>query len=222
MALWTPLCWWFSIQNFPSFNSYPLTPVLLLCTSKRSLTWHKSSFFQFSKICFILCKWVTWSIVPLLSQIIDHRALQPVTCLPHHIHADAGTKAFWQKCRKYTLPSPQQPSPFYTPNYRLFSNTVIFQQILNLFSQLARYHIMHRPAVFYVKVFNFQTGINFFFYYSFLLFRDVQLTIWEDIINIRYRPMFILWTIVFLCLQNVFMKKMKWKKMEKENKRKKT
>lgn len=163
MALWTPLCWWFSIQNFPSFNSYPLTPVLLLCTSKRSLTWHKSSFFQFSKICFILCKRVTWSIVPLLSQIIDHRALQPVTCLPHHIHADAGTKAFWQKCRKYALPSPQQPSPFYTPNYRLFSNTVIFQQILNLFSQLARYHIMHRPAVFYVKVFNFQTGINFFF-----------------------------------------------------------
>lgn len=163
MALWTPLCWWFSIQNFPSFNSYPLTPVLLLCTSKRSLTWHKSSFFQFSKICFILCKWVTWSIVPLLSQIIDHRALQPVTCLPHHIHADAGTKAFWQKCRKYALPSPQQPSPFYTPNYRLFSNTVLFQQILNLFSQLARYHIMHRPAVFYVKVFNFQTGINFFF-----------------------------------------------------------
>lgn len=99
------LCWWFSIQIFPSCSSCPLTPVLLCCTSKKNLTWHESSFFQFSKIYFSLCKWVTWSIVPLLSQITDLGAQQPVTWLPHHIHADAGIKAFWQKCRKSTLPS---------------------------------------------------------------------------------------------------------------------
>lgn len=65
-----------------------------------------------------------------------------------------------------------------------------------------------------------------FFFYSFLFFRDVQLTIWGDIINTRYRPMFILWAIVFQCLQKAFWRKIKnaekfHEKVEKENKWKK-
>lgn len=143
MALQISPCWWFSVQSFPS-----VTHVHWLLFF-HCVPWHESSCFQLSKICFSLCKWVTWSIVPLLSPIVDLGTLQPVAWPPHHIHAVAEIKAFWQKCRKSTLPSPQQPSPFYKTNDRLFSNTVIFQQILNLFSQLARYCIMHRPAVFY-------------------------------------------------------------------------
>lgn len=123
-----------SLLELMSIDSHSFTVYL-----QENLTWHESSFFQFSKICFSLCKWVTWFIVPLPSQMIDLGTLQTVTWLPHHIHADAGIKAFWQKCRKSTLPYPQQPSPFYKANYRLCWNTVIFQQIFNLFSQLARY-----------------------------------------------------------------------------------